>query len=549
MKSILTAYLAISLSVCVASPQTAALAEASQHIKIGDYVGARTILEAILARTPQLPEAHNLLGVCLRELNDTTGAAAQFRLVTKLAPAYANGWLNLASTLASAHDEMGTVAALNELIRINPKSIDGHLALAKIKLARGEETAAVQQLETVIQIDPHNTFALANAGLIESRKGHLDRAAGYISRALTQDPQSKPLRLGLIELYLRLGRATDAAALCDESVHNASLTQAERATLATLLLNSGLTEKGMELVRDDSALTERFYDQAFAAAKQKLQANKPKDAGIILNAIRSIRPQDAELHHLLGLAWYQTGDTKKASDELQEAIRLDPSNPERYFPLGMVYLKHRTPALAQIIFEHGLAQAGDSARLWFWLGLSQYLGDDSTRAEGSVQKALAIDPGLVDGYVLLGDILESDGRLSEASDLFHRAIEKRPDLSIGYFYCGKVALENGEVQQEQALAFLTKAIELNPDFAEAHYEKGRALEQSGKLEQAVAEYKTSLTKNGALSQAHYRLALIYRKLGQARAADNELAQFEETKVIEKEKDSVLSRLEYQIRQP
>jgi tetratricopeptide (TPR) repeat protein len=240
---------------------------------------------------------------------------------------------------------------------------------------------------------------------------------------------------------------------------------------------------------------------------------------------------------------------KRASDELQEGIKLDPNNPERYFLLGLVYLKHRTPALAQIVFEHGLAQAPNSARLWLWLGLSQYLGDDTARAQDSVQKALRIDPGLVDGYLVLGDMLESDGRLAEASELFHQAIEKRPDLFIGYFYCGKVALENGETMQEQALTFLTKAIALNPDFADAHYEKGRALEQAGKLPAAAEEYKVSLLKNGNLSQAHYRLALIYRKLGQAQSANSELALFEKTKLMEKEKDSVLNRLEYEIREP
>jgi tetratricopeptide (TPR) repeat protein len=88
---------------------------------------------------------------------------------------------------------------------------------------------------------------------------------------------------------------------------------------------------------------------------------------------------------------------------------------------------------------------------------------------------------------------------------------------------------------------------LNPDFAEAHFERGRILERSDKLQQAVAEYNTSLAKNRSLSQAHYRLALLYRKLGQTRTADDEFALFQQTK--EKEKDTVLDRLEYRILRP
>jgi tetratricopeptide (TPR) repeat protein len=283
-----------------------------------------------------------------------------------------------------------------------------------------------------------------------------------------------------------------------------------------------------------------------ARAKQQFVNNRFKDAVNTLEAIRSMRPQDAGFHDLFGLALYETGDAKKASDELQQAIKLEPGNPDWYFQLGLVYLKHHTPDLAEIVFEHGLAQLPNSAWLWLGLGLSQHFGDDTARAQKSVRKALLLDPGLVEGYVLLGDILESDGRLSEARDVFTQAIAKKPNLYIGYYYCGKVALEAGESQTQQALAFLTRAIDLNPNFAEGHFERGRALEQSGKFQEAVAEYKTSLAKNSSLSQAHYRLALVYRKLGQARVADNELALFQKTKV--KEKDTVLQRLDYQIRQ-
>ena len=178
----------------------------------------------------------------------------------------------------------------------------------------------------------------------------------------------------------------------------------------------------------------------------------------------------------------------------------------------------------KIVFEHGLAQVPDSAWLWLGLGLSQHLGDDTTRAQESVQKALTLDPGLVEGYA------------------------RRSLICISVTtYCAKVALEAGESQTQEALAFLTKAIELNPDFAEAHFERGRILAQSDKLQQAVAEYNTSLAKNRSLSQAHYRLALLYRKLGQTRIAENEFALFQKTK--DQEKDASSIGLEYRILRP
>ncbi len=546
MKLLLTVFLAISFTLSSGNAQVAQLSQASHRMQEGDYAGARAVLEALIAQAARVPEAHNLLGVCLLQLKDPEGSVAQFRAAIKLRPQYENAWLNLGSTLFGMHKETEAASVFNQLIQIYPQSIDGHVALSKILLAQGKESAALQHLEKVIQLDSHNTFALANGGLIESRKGNLAKAVGYIARALAQDPQSKPLQLALIELDLKRGETTEAAALIDKIAHAAFLTGAQRQTLAILLLNYGLAEKGVELVSGDSDLTGLFWNAAMAQAKQQFVKNRFRNTVNTLEAIRRLRPQDAEFHDLLGLAWYEIGDAKKASDELQQAIQLEPRNPDWYFQLGLVYLKHHTPDLAEIVFEHGLAQLPDSAWLWLGLGLSQHFKDDTGSAQKSVRKALLLDPGLVEGYVLLGDILETDGRLSEARDVFTQAIAKKPNLYIGYYYCGKVALEAGESQTQQALTFLTRAVDLNPDFAEGHFERGRALEQSGKLQQAVAEYKASLAKDGNLSQAHYRLALVYRKLGETQVADEELALFQKTKL--KEKATVLSRLDYRIRQ-
>jgi len=76
MRSILTVCLAISFTPGVARPQPPQLSEASERMRAGDYAGARPILEALIAQSPELPESHNLLGVCLLQLKDPTGSAA-----------------------------------------------------------------------------------------------------------------------------------------------------------------------------------------------------------------------------------------------------------------------------------------------------------------------------------------------------------------------------------------------------------------------------------------------------------------------------------------
>jgi tetratricopeptide (TPR) repeat protein len=253
----------------------------------------------------------------------------------------------------------------------------------------------------------------------------------------------------------------------------------------------------------------------------------------------------AEVHRLLGNCYYELDEPKQASDEFQAALRLDPDNEQTYFNLGMLYLKYRTPELATLVFEHGLKQLPNSGLLWVGLGLSQHLAERTDQAELSLKKALELDPSLTDAYVVLGDILESANKLPDALEIFKRAIDRRPDLYIGYFYYGKIILKMNDSKPAEAVTALRKSIQLRPEFAEAHYELGRALEQTGDAAGALAEYKESALRDPAQAGSQYRLALLYKKQGDAKRAELAMSAFKKAQAAEG-RDTVMKKLEYRI---
>jgi len=183
--------------------------------------------------------------------------------------------------------------------------------------------------------------------------------------------------------------------------------------------------------------------------------------------------------------------------------------------------------------------------LWMGMGLTQHLAERTDKATAALKKAIALDPGFTDAYVVLGDVLESDNKLEDALIPFEAAMQKQPDLYIGYFYYGKILLKMNDGRLEKAIEALRNAVRLRPEFAEGHYELGRALEHAGQTTQAIAEYKASSEQDPDLAESQYRLAVLYRKQGDTARASVAMAAFKKAQAAQ-ETDGVMKKLEYRI---
>jgi len=146
---------------------------------------------------------------------------------------------------------------------------------------------------------------------------------------------------------------------------------------------------------------------------------------------------------------------------------------------------------------------------------------------------------------VLGDVLESDNKLEEALPIFQTAMQKQPELYIGYFYYGKILLKMNDGRLDQAIEALRRAVQLRSEFAEGHYELGQALEHAGRNEQAIVEYEASVERDPNLAASQYRLALLYRKRGDAARADLAMAAFKKAQSAQAG-DGVIKKLEYRI---
>jgi len=193
------------------------------------------------------------------------------------------------------------------------------------------------------------------------------------------------------------------------------------------------------------------------------------------------------------------GDLQAAANNLtqalvyyQRAIETAPDAPVGYRRAAGVevqmYLHHAAIGHLQRYLE----LAPDDAAAMGVLGVEQYMDEDSDAAIVTLERALALDPG-------------------------------RPGTLFGL----GMALADHADQQHRALELLSRALEAEPANAMALYLIGRIHVGRGELEEARDALTASLGVDSEQADAHYRLALVYGRLGDRDSAGVHQRRFQE----------------------
>jgi tetratricopeptide (TPR) repeat protein len=102
---------------------------------------------------------------------------------------------------------------------------------------------------------------------------------------------------------------------------------------------------------------------------------------------------------------------------------------------------------------------------------------DPAHAEASYRQVLARAPRHADAHINLGRLMHERGDLAAAEEHYRAALRERPDDPTATFNLG-VALEDAS-RGPEALEAYERAVELNAQNADAHYNAARLYEKGG----------------------------------------------------------------------
>jgi tetratricopeptide (TPR) repeat protein len=221
------------------------------------------------------------------------------------------------------------------------------------------------------------------------------------------------------------------------------------------------------------------------------------------------------------------GELDATASVVRALVELDPDNVDILFAAQRVYSELADDTLNKLAII-----APQSARMQRVIAEHLINNGDLPGAIAHYRKALEIDPRVPGVHYELGEaILESSAADPEsqaaAQKEFETAIQTEGNNAKIECQLGRIAFLQPDV--EQAYAHFKRAFALNPADAEAQLGLGRALATMAKEEEAVKYLRMAAQSDPLSSEAHYRLAIVCKRLGLLNEAEKEMHLFLEIK--------------------
>jgi len=197
--------------------------------------------------------------------------------------------------------------------------------------------------------------------------------------------------------------------------------------------------------------------------------------------------------------------TKKRMREKEEKFTMSLEKPEPvYYSLPIFEEEKGEEKLKERIKvdEYLLGTVRDDykrAELYMSLALSHFKLDDFTKGRDYFEKSNAIrdklsdERGVLINYKRIADVLLWKGHLEEATEHYNQVLKLNPNLAEAYFNRG-FAYDKLN-QYERAIEDYNRAIELNPEFTDAYNGRGVAYGEKGGFDSAIEDFDKAIEFN------------------------------------------------------
>jgi tetratricopeptide (TPR) repeat protein len=427
-----------------------------------------------------------------------------------------NNALEKALQLAKAHRYREAASVIRGLPE--PRDLKQRMTFfrlrASIESGLGNSNAAAADMEAAAKLAPDNPRlrAAASVARLEAQlDAHLNPAATLQSLRTVELPADRRL-----ELRLHMGEVLSRAHLYRE----AATDLAEAARLAPDHAD----------IFFNLALAHYYNGQWDAALESANRAKALEDSG--------------STEGLLGDIHEKRGDSLEAVHSYQAAVALEPNIEQHRLALAMELLRHQTFEAAILVLEQAASLFPQSVHVKVLLGLSYYVVDRSADAVHTLLEATRLknDDDVAIRY--LGEIILQDTAAPDPTALATLCsfADSHTLNKVANALCGggllRAAQETGDAsRRDEILHRLRESARVAPNEPHARCQLGKALEWSKQWSEARAQLEACVRLRPAWPEGHYRLARVYRRLGQTSLASQQ-TKLQEQAANDESEDSI-----------
>jgi tetratricopeptide (TPR) repeat protein len=259
-----------------------------------------------------------------------------------------------------------------------------------------------------------------------------------------------------------------------------------------------------------------------SVAQVLLQNNLAKGVEQLSRQMAQNPPLRPEFYTTLGDAWANNGETKKAANAYEQALRLHGGSLIALNGLARVQLQQGDTTRTRETLDRALHEAPLEPNILYQYGLLEAQSGKHEEALARLQKALQINADLPEGYFNLANLLVQTGRAQEAEPVLAKALVVDPYDAAAYDLSGQVMAMKRDMAG--ALYNLQKAVHLRPGYPAYLYDYALALVQAGRYDEAKTQVQAAIQANPGYAEAREVLGALYVREKRLELAINEYRQ-------------------------
>ena len=487
----------------------------------GDTTAAAAAARDTLTQNP----SHVGARILLARISSATrsGEAEALRLLGSIAksPAGASpdeivGAQTLLGDIHLARSRMSQAeAAYSEALKINPKAARALNGLGDALYRAGRFSEAQARYEASTYADPDDLSAKIGVAKAKLALERVEDASANLKKLRDTYPQSVPVAYWY-------GRALEAAGsrAVAETVYRGVLKtpsddpQTVDVYIALALLQSqqGRIEEAQKTLADARAKLPDLPAIHKAMGDVSLSQGRYAEATSEFRQAVALDTEDLGSKFRLGVALRRDSKFDEANKSFDEVAAVDKDYPGLALERGLLFEASGRTDDALKEYEGALAKAPKDPDLMLRVGCGKVSAGRAKQAEELLRKVLSDRPNSAETNHCLGRALLLEGtRLAEALRMLERAVELDANRAEYQLYAGWAANEAGNVPKaEHALA---EALRLDQGLADAYWQRGVLRQRQGAARDAIADLTRALELRPSRYEAHAALADAYYDLG------------------------------------
>jgi tetratricopeptide (TPR) repeat protein len=369
----------------------------------------------------------------------------------------------VAEALARANELDAALVHARRAHEIEPGDPVGRSLLAQLYRVRNEPELAAALL---VGPDgaPLDVDAATTLYQIHLENDRPEAALEVAEWLLANDPDPLHARIALANVYEKLDRPLDAEKELRQALAVAPGDLRIYGALARSMRQRGDREGEIAVYREVLASNPDHHGTLVALADAQMAEDDLDGAIATLLEVEKRYPDDARSSVRLGFLLYEARRMQEAAARFEVALESFPAEYEIAFFLGVARRRDNRDDEALAVFETIPASHKHYAEARTQMAAIHEKRGDFARAREEVQRALAVEPSRA-LELYSAQLLSKSGDFAGAIGFLEELLEQQPEDDEVIYNLGVVYGE--EDQTDQAISYMRRALELNPDNASA----------------------------------------------------------------------------------